>query len=658
MTQAGKKRRFAASHQGGRQLRGLSQLSVVPRRIFVAASVVLGLSCAPQATPTTPDSSQANQAAADGVVAPEVAPLTPLDPVPTPEGVVARFRIRNPQKLADGVLDAASIPFDLSTAIASIQGQYAFLKAIDRNGPIEGAVVLNPEDPLNPSRFLSVGVSAVEDVLRLLESSNIDSQEGPLGVHHFLLGRDPCAVGRSIGISPARVVCSDRTGGLDEVLSYALRGFPNEQLGQADIYTQVDFKPIRNRYEKELDRLRLLASVFARQGHVGHAKLDRAMTDAAIGFADEISRLALESDQVIVELNEREGSLAMTMRATFDGQASTTVQNLRSQAGAQAPAPPAFRNLPSTTASALYLRELSAASVEGWTSIFVDLLSGYAEYRGASAEFAARLGRVVRVLGPAGRVHVQASGPMVSTTEQGRPMARAAWTLWGVTQPKSEVTAFLDDMAALLASSDWEKVVESKELRGKLKRSKKALKGAAGAAVYEWAISDPALEALKRDLPGAAGSSASDAMKTAEQLSHGFLAVHEIDGMSYVSSTSGANTAPLSEAYRALSDLTVPRLHEVSSLEPLLQQPAVAAGFLTLLGSGSDLWSFAPDQIVRDLSGILNSTPHRGLVPMNFVYRADAGQVTEAELSVTIPREFTQDAATLAAILATELSLK
>ena len=628
------------------------------RLVFGSAFLVCSsLSCAPNAPAESPKTDgESQEQASTGPE--EVAPLPALDPVPTPEGVIARFRLLDPKKLADGLLDATSVPFDLAVAMRSVKGNYSFLQAMDLSAPIEAAAVLNPEDPLNPSRFLSVGVVGVDDVLKHLERSKISVQEGPGGVHHFLIGTDPCAVGRSLGKSPARVVCSDRRGGLHLLLPYALRGFPTEQLSQADVYTRLDFKPVRSRYKKELDRLRLLASVFARQGHVGHAKFDRALTDAAIFIADEVTRVALESDQLSVEVVEKAGQVTVTTRAVFDGQASTTVQSLRTQATAQGPAPAAFGQLPSTSAAAFYLRELPAKSLDAWMSIVVDLLTGYAEYKGASSEFSTRLGRVVRFLGPAGRTHVLAQGPIVSSIDQGRALARPAWSLWGVAAPKATVVEFFDDLAWVLHSPDWAKVIEAPEVGGKLKRANKRLKGVTGATLYEWSVNELPVSELNHSVDPDDTVSSDQLKKTVDLLSRGLLAVHEWNGTSYVSWVTGESTSSLSEAFSALEAKDVERVSQVSHLQPFLNEPAVAAGYMTLGGAGGELWSFAPQQIIKDLTGLLNATPYRGLVPLTMRYQVQAESETAATSTLIVPREFLQDAATLAAILFSEMDVE
>src|SRR5690606_25383838 len=125
---------------------------------------------------------------------------------------------------------------------------------------------------------------------------------------------------------------------------------------------------------------------------------------------------------------------------SFDGEASTLVQSLRVQNKQQASAPELFTQLPSSAASGFYMRELPAETLDVWISIVSDLVGGYAEYRGASVEFGKRLAQVVRHVSPQGRTHVQASGPLVSTTEKGSPVVRPTWTLFGTTTKKAELT--------------------------------------------------------------------------------------------------------------------------------------------------------------------------------------------------------------------------
>jgi hypothetical protein len=173
--------------------------------------------------------------------------------------------------------------------------------------------------------------------------------------------------------------------------------------------------------------------------------------------------------------------------------------------------------------------------------------------------------------------------------------------------------------------------------------------------VYQWSLNDQALAELETDLVVPDGMSREEMVRAARQLAHGHLAVFEHAGTSYISWTTGDELIAINEAIQALSGKGVERLSEVRSVQPLLDQSAVAAGFATLAGVGSEMWSLAPPRIVRDLTGLLNATPNRAQTPLFLRYRASAEQSTVAEYTFTVPREFTQDAATLAALVFTEM---
>src|SRR5690242_9416976 len=111
------------------ETRQLRSLRALVKRSFYGSCMggLLCLSCAKNAPSAASASAQSDKAAQSRKA--ERAPLPALTPVATPQGVVARFRVLDPKKFADGLLDAASIPFDLDKMLDEYKGEYSFLQA-------------------------------------------------------------------------------------------------------------------------------------------------------------------------------------------------------------------------------------------------------------------------------------------------------------------------------------------------------------------------------------------------------------------------------------------------------------------------------------------------------------------------------------------------
>lgn len=603
--------------------------------------------------PKNPEGADAS--AESPAVSPEE--LLPLEPVEAPADVVLRLRVKNPDALVDGIMEAAALPFDWRKLFLLDNGATSLVSALDQKGAIEAAVVMNLRNPAKPYSFFSIGALGVREVLNLLDQRRIEFQESPGGVHLFQWEREPCAVGRAISGSPARIVCAPDEDSLRHLLPYALRGLPGHTLPDADAYLELDLRPVRAQYGKELSRARLLASVFARQAHVGHAKYDTAVSDAVNGALEELAALLQDTDLFTAKLYGDKGKLRLQLATQFSGTTSTTVQSALLLQKAQDQAPALFDALPATASAAGYSRQLSAAAAAPWMNILVDLATGRAEYEGASVEFSRRLARVLRAFGPQGGSSVAARGPLIQTVTKGKASLGSSWVVLGTEQKKADIEGALDDLAWILASKDLKELLPKVEHLPKFRRVKKTLPGVGSAAVFEWDVPKEATAQLREDfrknLPeGGNEFSTDDAM---EMISHGTLAVHEAAGFTWLSW--GNDPAGVAESFRTLTAKDTQRLGDVGSLGGVRSERAVAAGFAKLDGLAATFAWLAPPEVSRQWAGLLRATPHRGQVPMLYFYRIKGGEQLEASWEVTVPAELTQDAATLALMLAAEFKL-
>lgn len=586
----------------------------------------------------------------------EKALLPPLTPAEAPPGVVARFRLRNPSSTADALLDAMSLPIDLEDL--GVFDDAAYLKSVDWSAAVEGAVVLNPQEPAEPYRFVSMGAKSIDAVLGVLEGEAIVPEEAPGGVYYFVVHDEPCAVGRSMGKSPARIVCSDQRDSLRYLVDYALRGLPNEALSDADGYVQVDLRPVRARYENELQRVELLASVGARQLHVGHAKFDRAVTDAAIGVAEEISDILMDTSVIEAELRQKNGDFRTVLKFHFAGERSTMVRTLREHQKQQGPAPELFRGLPATTTYGQYSREISAERAEPWMSVLADLGSGWAEYRGASTEFSTRLSRCIRSLGPSGYTGVVASGPSATVLRNGESALRSKWWVLGTTQPKDQLVQILDDLSWLLASKELEKVVGEPGYTPTLKKLPLAFPEWKGATVYRWQLPAKTKE-LKEELADRAEVPHEINYATLiDELMDGHIAVHEQGGVTWLTWSSDGPPTDLQKAFQAVVGPERTLQQEVTVAD-LLTTQALTAGFVKVDGVGNRLAFLVPPEIAKVWGALLRATPGQGTAPSTFIGQVrQQGADTELVYQLDVPKKFTRDVASLVTLIISEIEQK
>ena len=586
------------------------------------------------------------------------AKLPPLVAAPAPDGVVARFRVQSPAKLADGVFEALSIPFDWRRGLQEIDDSQPYVDVIDLKAPIEGAVALNPRRAEEPFHFMSVGVVGVEQVLSALDKAGVPNTEAPGNVYRFKMDGSPCLVGRSMGVSPARVVCSENTRSLLAISDYALRGLPNEKLSDAAVHFEADFRPVFARYGKELKRVRLFASVMARQAHIGNAKFDQALTDAAIGLAEEGVALLDDLETLTAQVYEKEGDFNAVIRARFEGDTSTTVQALHEMEKSQKAAPEIFDGLPADSVSAAYSRELSQETTASWFSIIGDLVAGLAESEGASPEFSSHVTSLVKHLGPSGSTVVSARGPMSVVSVKGEKQLDPGWAVIATSGEKKKLLEMLDEMSWLLASPELKKLLPDVKALPRFVRVNLAIPGAPGATVYKWTLSDD-LSGIARDLSsGTAAQSALGLAPALDKFKTGLVAVHSVGDATLLAWALGESREEIAAGFRALSETSTPRLASVSELKAVRSEQAVAAGFAKLDGLIAPYSWLLPVGIAVDWESMLRAAPHGGKVPFTYSFKVKSDKVTEAKMELDVPAAFSQDMATMIAMWIAEFAKK
>lgn len=608
------------------------------RGAFVLGLLLLSCSKKPASAPNA-EASAGDQKA--GAAATEAEDTTPLEPAPAPSGVFLRARIKSPGGLLTAIGDAASSPFDWRSllATADAESRRVVEKVIDLDGPVEALVALHPVSGQEPMAVVSVSARGVRAALQGLDAEGIDTRQGPEGIHYFQLSDDECALGRSLGRSPARIVCADRAESLDSLLPYALRGFPAEALGDSEVALRVVAEPLQKQYGKQLRGLRLLGSVAARQLHRDSPRVDAAISDAVLGLVDEVISVGEDVQKLDFDLWDRQGAFESDLVLTLTGKSSWLVNTSRQWAGAQGPAPELARQLPAEATFVGYFRQPPKKTTDRLAHVIGELGAGTLEAEGVSRATADRLARSLALVFAADRTVAYATGPLREGAK------RVAWSLIGVDQERKDVLEIIDGFAAVIADKQFAKIDIEQGHRPEFRRKNMKLTSGPSAVVYEWRLPETVVSALERGTQELVeeGVHAADAGGV-EQFERGYLAVMSVGGVTWVS-VSTDQTGLVDSFAKVQGDL--PRLASSREFAGFVEEPALAANAVRLAGFVDQLAPVLTSEALQTSRSALASAPHRGAFPMTSFVSVTAGETTELRWRGRVPDEFVTDAAAL-----------
>jgi len=618
-------------------------------------ALVLGLhlaSCSkkPANAPAT-DSEAGEEKASSLAVEPE--DTTPLEPAAAPPGVFVRARIKSPGALLSSLGQAASSPLDLRHLLLEAEDKAGRVveSIIDVDGSIEALVALHPVSEQEPMMVWSVSTRGVRAALQGLDAEGVDTRQGPEGVHYFDLSGEDCALGRSLGKSPARIVCADRAESLDSLLAYALRGFPAEPLSDSEVAIRAVAEPIQKQYGKQLRGLRLLGGVAARQVHRDHPRFDAAASDAILGIVDEVIAVGEDVQSLSFDLWDRDGAFEADWRLTLGGKSSWLVNTSREWAKAQGPAPELMNQLPADATVVGYFRQPPKRLTERLAKVTSELGAGALEAEGVSRGTADRLARTIGLILAADRTVVYASGPLVAGAGSPRP----AWSLIGLDQDRARVLEIIDGFSAVLSDKQVEKLLEA-EHRPQLKRKDMKLGAGLTATVYEWRLPESALSALREGTEelaeeGVVGGVVGADAKSLAQLERGYLAVLSRGGTSWIAVAS--DREGLVDSFRKVQ-ADAPRLASSAEFAAFSAQPALWGSAVRLSGFVNQFAPLLTADTLQTVQSALSVAPHRGAVPVTAFASVTASDTTELRWQMRVPDEFLTDTAALIVALSAE----
>ena len=613
----------------------------------IAVFGLLLLSCGKK----PPKSAETDPAAKEqqaGELAAEAEDTSPLEPAPAPAGVFLRARVKSPGSLLAAVGDAASSPLDLRRLLteADSRVRQVLERVVDIDGPAEALVALHPVSSEEPMAVWSVSARGVRSALQGLETEGIDTKQGPEGLHYFELSGESCALGRSLGQAPARILCADRAESLDSLQAYALRGLPTESLGDSAVALRVVAEPLQRQYGKQLRGLRLLAGVGARQLHRDSPRFDNAVSEALLGLVDELVAIGEDVEGLRFDLWDREGAFESELALTFEGTSSWLVGAGRAWHGAQGPAPELMRQLPADATSLGYLRQMPKKSTERLAKVVGELGAGALESTGVPRATADRVARSLSQVFSADRTVVHAAGSLAA---EGKTGAHGRWTLVGVDQERNQVLDILDGFAAGLAAKQIDI-----EPRHRPHLARKTLKLGAGlsAVVYEWRLPESVVDALEEGTEqlSAAGAPAAGASGV-QELKSGYLAVMAAGKTTWIALA--ADRDGLTESLqKATSDIS--RVGQGAEFAELLERPALGASYVRLAGLVDQMAGVVDERTAKVAREALRMAPHRGAFGIITTFSLESGPMTQFVLHTRVPDEFLTDTAALVLALSAD----
>jgi hypothetical protein len=657
-------------------------------RLGLSATLVASLSACGGASAPKPVSPPA-QAAAPTVA---LAPAPDLSPVSTPAGLILVGRVARPGELAKQLAGWVSLPFEPGMVDAIEPG---LSQAVAFDAPVDFAMVVPEGEPstkrTKPEVVISVGLTSTEKARVLLEK-RIGQKLIDRGKGIYVTPEDGeyhCAIAPSLGKAPARCVCSDSAGSLDELLAYATRGLPLQNLGISDLHAELRFEPLRHKYGSALRMGRTMGvPAILRELSLSDARFDRPLSDVAHALGDELIALFEDLDHVDMDLRTvaKPEELELKLTVAYRGQTSFISQSAADAQHRMLPPSAQFYDLPADASTAAFMVGPDPKRLQTQRALVTGLIEGLLAHLEVGAPLRRDVRAAVETLFDSASPVVGAYGPAPSVlaTNKATPFIPEGiasifgWSVYGVEAPagpykdalKTVVRlgsdkAFRQGLERLASSADGG---DEQSKPGKGGKSGKTAKSnaAAGKRSSEWMkLSTKAIagmpvgsevmliefnqDATKRLLAEARRQASKG--KKLDQL--------DVEALRYLVAVvpDGGRTwlvvamddrLLVDRAKAVVASGMAPRLSTRSDISALKGQPAYSAGYVSLLVAKGLLQALllGEGKSIREADSLLSTLPHHGTTPMSYrtIMTGDE-KGHRAEFSITVPRAIFDDAA-------------
>jgi hypothetical protein len=573
-----------------------------------------------------------------------------LSPVAAPEELVLVGRLSRPRLLVETVAGWAGLPVRLRDLLPEeLRGVDAVLAW---DAPLEIAAVLDRHSTAKvapPLVVVSIGLTSLPRALDLAREHGSSPTRVAPSVYRIPIDEEvTCALSAAVGAAPARLVCGAEWQSVEELLPYATRGLPKENLGGDDLHLELRGAPLQRRYAQEIAAVRLLTGLLLRQGQSDSPRLDRVLTEAAYGVADELKSLATEIDTIELRARLDEGNKALELGGAlgFSKDSSFTAQLLEDTAKRAAPPPAVFWDLPRTADTAGYAVGVDPKRIGTLTSVAAELLDAYLEQQKAPPTLRHRLRSVLDGLPLLASPEVNAAGAAASGSKPANALERLnqrlGWRVSVADVRADQLFKLLTDAEGVLADRALPKLVKDRfgvgaERLPKLRHRVVRVAGFPARAT-----------AFTLELPAALFDPASDSASTAKgkKPAPAPAAVPCVvlapDGeKTWISFAQDEKSALARlEAARAGRE---GKLADVPELQPLKEASNLAGGFSSLEGLLRGLESVLPRR-ARNTGELFSHAQNHGRTPqLSWISLSQAGTALKLSGTLRMPQGVFQD---------------
>jgi hypothetical protein len=633
----------------------------IPASRLVSLAALLGSlpaalsGCGSPAAPAAPSNAPTVSAAP---VTKDEAP--DLSPVAAPPELFALARFKKPQTAIETVGAWANFPFKLKDVLPPELKGLENIVAWD--APLEAAAALDPlgEGKVpEPLAVVSVGLTSLDAALEFVRAKGQSVRRLRAGVYRVGDSEDvSCAIGVSIGSTPARLVCGHRNHDVDGLFNYATRGLPSEPLPSLDFQVELRLEPIKKKYEAELGSARLLTGFLLREVQVDNPRFDRALSDVAYSLVDETTAFIHDLDKVRLDsnLDSQKNLINLRFDLKFAGQKSWLVQASTETLAMVEPAPDLFWQLPADSTAASFGVGWKPGRLKPIGHTLADLLDGYLESEKVPTALRDQATKSIEALFELNTKQVRAQGELDDFP--GDPLLAAdyrvfGWQLAAVEGDPKRLLTLFDGLSGTLGSRDLARLLKQRlnvepALLPKFSSHGVQPKGfKPGAKAYRMDIPPELFAKYAKNqvnLPPPAIKGKPRAAAKSVPLS---LIVAYDGERTWIGAS--PDEKALLKRLESLKDPKSPVLRTRAGLDALKSTPRAAGGFLTLARFGGQLGALGSRDV--DSSKLVTALPHHGETPVLFSYDLSASG-PEITTGFVVPRAAVEDLGALVPVLA------
>ncbi len=266
-------------------------------------------------------------------------PATNVPRMREPEGLVFVARIKSYKEL----FGLSETPPALKALLEEEATKHERARAVMWDESFELAVLYDPDAAEGPGEFERFRVAVSMPINRFDETLLDEDERTKLSDDAY--ANDDCVLARSLGPSPARLVCGDGAQGDGRLYRYMARGLPVTPLVDAPLYAELRFEPFRDELLELGRKLRSSRRELERESPIAGGRLQDALLEVYDSFVEEVDVWARSVDKVsILGWRSPSDTLELSVRlATRDPQPFLMAATQRAARGKSGPPTDFFR---------------------------------------------------------------------------------------------------------------------------------------------------------------------------------------------------------------------------------------------------------------------------------------------------------------------------